>query len=424
MFHRFSASPSKARTQSKGSGMARVDTTNKNKITKTDSKPHHDHTVHTLGERQKATRACVRCRVLRIKCDEQKPCAQCVSAKDNCIMSKANPRSSQPKSRAADHIRCESSSTLPPRSPSRRPTHAAGRDNGANASSSTASPNLINSSVLPSQLAMGQDSSCATRNSPKDVPMESFSRAHVQGFFASGQLDSSKTSALGDPLFPQLPHPTLPSVELSLAPRLLLESQRSYYLRLFWDACHPLLPIISKTEFIELDTLPTPTFFHEYSIRSALVDSMIALGIQHSHLTGLAGRILGLRRDYHVTTTSETTWPGFEHFHRCRECMRNNTEVTLEALRCHGLMVVYLMKSNAFRDAYNLLGITIRKAYVAKLHWPPPSPLPEAGKTARMQLWWILFALDLQCSLQLEMPPASQKSLVRCSFPAEDALAR
>jgi hypothetical protein len=86
-------------------------------------------------------------------------------------------------------------------------------------------------------------------------------------------------------------------------------------------------------------------------------------------------------------------------------------------------MALYFIKGNAIRDAYNLLGITVRKAYIAKLHRLPPTHLPEAERTARTQLWWILFSLDLQCSLQLEMPAASQKSLIKCHFPAEDALA-
>ncbi|KAL2819666.1 hypothetical protein BDW59DRAFT_151326 [Aspergillus cavernicola] len=185
---------------------------------------------------------------------------------------------------------------------------------------------------------------------------------------------------------------------------------------------------MSEMEFAELDAPLLPTMFDGYSARSALVDSMIALGIQHSHATGLAGRILGLQQlpsqQYnHAAPSPEAAWPGFEYFHRCRECMRTNTQVTLETLRCHTLMILYLMKGNAFRDAYNLLGITVRKAYIAKLHRLPPSHLPEAEKTARMQLWWMLFSLDLQCSLQLYMPAASQKSLIKCPFPTEDALA-
>lgn len=146
---------------------------------------------------------------------------------------------------------------------------------------------------------------------------------------------------------------------------------------------------------------------------------MIALGMQHSHATGLSGRIFGSQQP-----SPEAIWPGFEYFHRFRERMRTNTDVTLEALRCHVLMVVYAIKGNAFCDAYNLLGITVRKAYITKLHRLPPSHLPEVEKTARMQLWWTLFSLDLLCSLRLDMPTASQMNLVKCPVPAEDALAR
>ncbi|KAJ5984411.1 hypothetical protein N7481_006510 [Penicillium waksmanii] len=428
MFHRFSAAPAKARSQNKGSGSARASNKNNKKISGTDSNPSAEQTVHPLAKRQRAARACHRCRLHRIKCDEQKPCAQCVSIKAKCIVSYAPPRS-QTNNNDNDHTRGVSSSVFPPRSPSRSPLRTACRDNSASTSSPTANTSPNSPYVPASRVSMSQDSSWATRTPPDNVPKECFNLAHVQGFFASGQPVFSHTSALGGCLFPQLPHPTVPSGERPLASNALLKNQWSYYLRLFWDDCHPLLQIISKTEFAELDALPPPTMFDEYSARTALVDSMIALGIQHSRATGLDGRILGLqqppsRQYYHAAPSPEATWPGFEYFHRCRECMRTNTDVTLEVLRCHALMVLYLIKGNAFRDAYNLLGITVRKAYIAKLHRPPPSHLPEVGKTARMQLWWMVFSLDLQCSLQLDMPPASQKSLVKCPFPAEDALAR
>ncbi|KAJ5119844.1 hypothetical protein N7448_010513 [Penicillium atrosanguineum] len=387
MFHRFSAAPAKARSQNKGSGSARASNKNNKKISGTDSNPSAEQTVHPLAKRQKAARACHRCRLHRIKCDEQKPCAQCVSIKAKCIVSYAPPRSSQTNNDDNDHTRGVSSSVFPPRSPSRSPLHTACRDNSASTSSPTANTSPNSPYVPASRMSMSQDSSWATRTPPDNVPKECFNLAHVQGFFASGQPVFSHTSALGGCLFPQLPHPTVPSGERPLASNALLKNQWSYYLRLFWDDCHPLLQIISKTEFAELDALPPPTMFDEYSARTALVDSMIALGIQHSRATGLNGRILGLqqppsRQYYHAAPSPEATWPGFEYFHRCRECMRTNTDVTLEVLRCHALMVLYLIKGNAFRDAYNLLGITVRKAYIAKLHRPPPSHLPEVGKTA------------------------------------------
>ena len=399
---------------------------NKNKDRDSDYIASPEHKVFPLAKRQKAARACDRCRLHRIKCDQQKPCTQCVAIKAQCIVSYAPSYSSQANNSDVGHARSELASVPRSTSPLPSPTHTTCRGNKASTSSSTTN---TTPSAPPSSMIMSQQSSWATSTLPDTVPNEVFNLAHVHGFFASGQPASSHSSASAGCIFPQLPHPAVPSGERLFVSDSLLKTQRSYYLRLFWDACHPLLQIMSETEFAKLDALPPPAIFDEYSTRNALVDSMLALGIQHSHTTGLAGRILGLQqppsRQYcHVAASPGASWPGFEYFNRCRACMRTNTEVTMEALRCHALMVVYLMKGNAFRDAYNLLGITIRKAYVVKLHRLPPSHLPESGKTSHMQLWWMLFSLDLQCSLQLDMPAASQKSLVKCPFPTEDGLAR
>ncbi|KAJ9144224.1 CheY-like superfamily [Pleurostoma richardsiae] len=418
MFYRFSATPAKARNRTRGSGSARASNPSNNKGRETDASSRPEHTVLPLVRRQKIARACDRCRRHRIKCDEQKPCAQCVGIKAKCTVSNAPSRSSQPNNCDTGQTWCESSSSARPQS------------NDGLKGSNGARTSPISPSIPSSRMSMSQESPWATRTPPDNALKETLDLAsHIQDFFTSGQPVLSHPSALAACLFPQLPYPAIPSGERPLASNALLRSQRRYYLRLFWDACHPLLQIMSETEFVELDALPPPTMFNEYSARNALVDSMIALGIQHSRATGLAGRILGLqqqppRQYYHAAPSPETAWPGFEYFHRCRECMRTNTEMTLEVLRCHALMALYLMKGNDFRDAYNLLGITVRKAYIAKLHRLPPSYLPEAEKTARMQLWWVLFSLDLQCSLQLDMPAACQKSFVKCPFPAEDALAR
>jgi hypothetical protein len=381
MFHRFSAKPAEARSQTKGragAAAARASYKRKNSYknnhrntgtSDSDGGPSPEDTVLPPAKQQKTARACDRCRLHRIKCDEQKPCAQCVAIQERCIVSYAPPSSTQ----------------------------------GISVGSSTTSDTTHNVHLESSILA-----------------------SHVKGFFASGQPAFSYTAAAGC-VFPQLPHPAVPLGERPLASNALLKSQRSHYLRLFWDICSPLLHIMSETEFAELDAMPPPTMFDTPSVRTALVDSMIALGMQNSHATGLAGRILGLQQPSRqlpfVEPAPPTIWPGFEYFHRSRECMRTNTEITLEAIRCHALMIVFLIKGNNFRDAYNLLGIAIRKAYIANLHRLPPNHLPEIAKTARMQLWWVLFYLDLQCSLQLDMPTASQKSLVKCPFPAEDALA-
>ncbi|RMZ85864.1 hypothetical protein DV737_g448, partial [Chaetothyriales sp. CBS 132003] len=313
------------------------------------SNPNLEYAVPPLAKRQKITKACDRCRLYRIKCDEEKPCAQCISIKAKCIVSYASPRSHQTNKGDTDDTKCESS-PVPPSKMAVAYQHC----------TSSANTSPVSPYVPPSRMSMSmsQEIPWATKTLPDNGDKEDSNLAsHVQAFFTCGQPALSNASTLASCLLPQLPH----------------------------------LPIMSETEFVELDAQPTPTKFDDYSARSALVDSMMALGIQHSCSTGLAGRIL---------------------------------EVGLDGLRSHALMALYLVTGNAFGDVNNLLGISVRKAYIAKLHRMPPSHLPEARKTARMQLWWTIFSLDLQCSLQLDVPAASQKSLVKCPFPAEDASAR
>ncbi|CDM30138.1 Zn(2)-C6 fungal-type DNA-binding domain [Penicillium roqueforti FM164] len=87
----------------------------RNKTSDTNSRPSLEHTVRPLAKRKKAARACDRCRLHRIKCDEQKLCTQCVGIKAKCIVSYATSRLSRANN---DGARSESPAVLPPRSSS------------------------------------------------------------------------------------------------------------------------------------------------------------------------------------------------------------------------------------------------------------------------------------------------------------------
>lgn len=385
MFHKFSAKPTKTNNRAKTSINA-LHGNRSNNIGNADSNSGSGDTVFPLTKRRKVAKACERCRLCRKKCDEQKPCAQCVSIEAECIVTHDPIHPSQENNTennsTTDHTKCDSLSVS-----------------------------------LPSPVNMGPEGSPVTRT-PKDEARRIYLNhaAHFQGFFNSGQSAFTFNSAASSCLFPQLPHPVVPSEKPALTSDTLLKTQRSYYIRLFWESCHPLLQFMSEERMDEAEALTAPTVSDQYSTKGALVDSMIALGMQHSHATGLSGRILGLqqsasRQQYHQRNPSKTTWPGFEYFYRSREHMRANTEMTLDALRCHTLLVLYFMRGNAFRDAYNLIGITVRKAYIARLHRTPPSHLPENEKTARMQLWWMLFLWTFSARCSLTCPLLFRRTL-------------
>jgi hypothetical protein len=350
-------------------------------------------------KRRKISRACDRCRLQRIKCDEQKPCARCVSGKVLCIVS---------------DVTHATQGTADAHGPEVNPM-------GDEPSESSEVVEMSSSLLSPSTIA------AIAVDLPEhfDIPLRPFDLASdIQRLFASGFTAVEGASHTVGSLFPQLPCPAIPSGEIPFSSEPLTRDQRKRYTRIFRDLCHLQLHLLSEPEFVELEATLPPTIVEDYSVENALLDAIIALGIQHGHATGLDRRLVVPRNDCGAKSDDEIDWVGFEHFHRCRERMRANTEVTLQALRCHALMIVYLMKGYAFRDAYNMLGITVRKAYVAELQRPPPSYLPEHERTSRMQLWWLIFSLDLQCSLQLSMPAACQKSLVKCPSPIRDALER
>ena len=130
-----------------------------------------------------------------------------------------------------------------------------------------------------------------------------------------------------------------------------------------------------------------------------LANKALAMRDQHIHATGLAGRVLGAYQSAlgQQARPGDITWRGFEYFARCRDDMRTATYFSVQNLQCHTLMIVYLVKGNAYQ-VYNLLGITVRKAYIAQRHQAPPISLTETDKTAHTQLWWMLYRLVVKCA--------------------------
>jgi hypothetical protein len=383
MFHKFSLTPGKARRHTKATehiSMSRDGL----------SVPRYS------TKRRKISRACDRCRLQRIKCDEQKPCVRCVSSEVICVISDVA-----------------------------YATQGTGDAHGPEVSPLRDEPSSSSEAIETSSLLSPSTIAAITVDLPEHfgIPLRPFDLASdIQRLFASGFTAVDGASHTIGSLFPQLPCPAIPSGEVPFVPEPLTRDQRNQYLRLFWDSCHLQLNILSETGFVDLEATLPPSVPEDYSVENALLDAVLALGIQQGNATGLYGRLAVPRNNSGARSNDEVDWVGFEHFHRCRERMRTNTEVTLQALRCHALMIVYLMRGYAFRDAYNMLGITVRKAYVAELQRSPPSHLTEEERTSRMQLWWLIFSLDLQCSLQLSMPAACQKSLVKYPLPTTDAL--
>jgi hypothetical protein len=461
MFHRFSAAP--AKSQGRKSRVAHAEIHPAGRSNDHQGKPNHqrrltwttheiddiDNPTDTFGsggpraKRQKIARACDRCRIQRVKCDERKPCLRCVNLNLDCVASGSEAPSLDKSTSTVPSGAAQNENVALAHDEIRRVSEdvsntianeARVHDDPMSAGDAalytwTRGPGAAISPVV--DLHMGTLTSPAQAQD-SDVNQRSLTQGSPAGAVGTARqschLELPKASDymkdIGIGMFPQPPCADLPTGEQISYANMLHARQRSYHLRLFWEVFQPHLQIMTDTDFQRLNSYPPPvdpTNHATYSVQHALIDSIIALAMQYSLATGLSNRILDASPQA-PTAASDTSWPGFRDFHWCRERMRTNEDVCLDALRAHALMALYFIRGNDFRDAYNLLGITIRKSYIARLHRPPHGHLAEEERTARIQLWWMLFSLDIQCSLQLGSPAACQPSLVKCPHPSEEAL--
>ncbi|KAJ5758158.1 uncharacterized protein N7511_006852 [Penicillium nucicola] len=217
--------------------------------------------------------------------------------------------------------------------------------------------------------------------------------------------------------FPDLPHIAASADSPPPCNEHLTEDQQTYFLRLFWEAYHPLLQTSDEAEFQSLLHLDGRQAFEVGKLTKALANCMTALGIQYGHGAGLTSRILSMRR-----CAVNISWIGYEYFRRCRDYIALLTEPTLLSMQCYALMSLYLMNASHFREAYSLLGTAIRHSHSVNLHEEPSERLQPKERTAQRRIWWLLFMLDIKCSQQLGKPVAVQTATITCALPSADEL--
>ena len=241
--------------------------------------------------------------------------------------------------------------------------------------------------------------------------------AKIDAFFAGHRSTDGESFILGP--FPTLPHSTTPARDgESVVNQPLSIDQHAYFLRLFREAYHPLLQVPNESEFRGLYDSLWQQGLQEPHTRRALIDCMTALGMQYGYGAGLVSRILGLRlADRRVG--GDISWAGFEYFCRCRNYVTQNMDRTLAGMQCYALMVLYLMNASDFQTAYSMLGTAVRNAHGANLHREPDEHIPAELRDMRRRVWWLLFTLDIRCSLQLRKPVAVQPSVITCALPGD-----
>ncbi|GIK07602.1 hypothetical protein Aspvir_003268 [Aspergillus viridinutans] len=364
-------------------------------------------------QRQKVSRACDRCRTFRIKCGE-KPCPRCVLDKVRCTWT------SSPAAKQNSKILV---STGREHHPEPRPRDRVRPDASLEKPEITLAPVTVGRPQMPSAPAGSATEMINEHMELLDRPAYVF--AKIDAFFADSRTTSrtSANGAMADPKsaypgpFPDLPHIAASADSQPPCSERLTGDQETYFLRLFWEAYHPLLQASDEAEFQSLLDLDRRQDSEVGKLTKALVNCMAALGIQYGHGAGLTSRILTLRR-----CAVNISWIGYGYFRRCRDYIALLTEPTLLSLQCYALMSLYLMNASHFREAYSLLGTAIRDSHSVNLHEEPSERLQPKERIARKRIWWLLFMLDIQCSQQLGKPVAVQTATITCALPSADEL--
>lgn len=180
----------------------------------------------------------------------------------------------------------------------------------------------------------------------------------------------------------------------------------------FWEACHPLYPVLIADQFwTYYDSLWLSAEIPRHP--SALVDVLLALGMQCG-----AARWPSPESDATPITCDRST-PGQFWNRRGRSLlMEELEEPSMSTFQSYFFSAVWLNNAGSHNMAHSVMATGIRTGIVLGLHLEPIQSLPHTEREFRKRLWWTVYALDMKFAMELGRPLAVHISNVTCTLPA------
>ena len=206
-------------------------------------------------------------------------------------------------------------------------------------------------------------------------------------------------------------------------PELLSRAQQSFYISQFWQQHHINHPVLDEDSFEK-------HFESLWASRAAscltreqspLVDIMLAISIQfNSHKLSHDHGFHYFENDPGRQSPSACALANF-HYHRSQRALKSDLQQpSLFTFQSQFFAVIYLYRSSLTSMAYNHLGMVIRIAYTLGLHQDPHESLPQVARELHRRIWWCLYILDTDISLELGRPEGVQLSCSDCGLPTDD----
>lgn len=392
-------------------------------------------------KRGQVARACDWCRVHRIKCDSDNPCANCKSRGSQCSNSGALKAATLPHAyREIERLerRVEELEQEKERE-TERPVYRA-----------------LTPISLPRTLSDGQEPGTGEQDLARFKPKRGWEGIYIRTarspqktwygssslFYFIGRIDAFLTVALqqghvADRMLPDStgnlldgPTPvamedqagqlTAPTNDPLNTGEYLSSTQEEYFLGLFWQSYYTSYPILDELDFKKYyrSLWATPDGKRK---PSALADIVIAVCMQY----GIA-QLPSVERGSNATSTANVSSTdaanaGRWYYRRCQTLLSGELECpVISTLQCHILCSIYLCSASFQNMAISACGLAVQTAYMLGLHLEPPQSMLRRERETRKRLWWALYVLDTKMSMKLGRPFLLHDSSTTCSLPADD----
>ncbi|KAH8203513.1 hypothetical protein TruAng_002261 [Truncatella angustata] len=369
-----------------------------------------DGSLSSRPKRTQVRRACNWCKLMRIKCDNDRPCSNCRQGDRTCGTSGKNQfRSIAEAVKEVETLRTqmrelESSKRKleESRSLTRSPVEAA--KNAPFPKTYTVRPSASRNGVRVGSILYGMASLpfFITR-------LGEFLQATRPQLEVQLELDISTHVSTPNLLPPD-----------SSSAKFLPPSQETHYLALFWQTHYFSFPILNEGELRrEYQELVAETGAGAPRKASALVDIILALCIQ-----------LGSFRIHHTSDPragargspppSCSTPAGFQYYNRCQEAIDQTIESpSLATVQCYVFSIIYLCEAGLWNAAHGIAGKAVMIAMLLGLPNEPPASEPELQKELSRRTWWSLYALDAILSVEVGRPPIIDPLVSTCRLPSD-----
>ncbi|KAI1397485.1 fungal-specific transcription factor domain-containing protein [Hypoxylon fuscum] len=374
-------------------------------------------------KRNQVRRACDWCKLMRIKCDNHRPCSNCHHARRECGMSGENQfRSIAAAVKEIETLRAQVRQYESTMKQLREAKSSSNSSNSANNNTNNSSGSGSSTASLSTSYA--DQPSASSRDGIRvdsilyDIASLPFFLKNMGDFLQTtrhrAELDLDISTCVGAAQAP----PTLPPDPLGTS--YFRPAQEVHFLDLFWQTHYFSYPILHEAQFRkEYTALVADSIPGEPRKASPLVDIVLALCIQ------LGSFFLRPPSDSHTSGAKslERSCPslaGYQYYQRCQDAIDQTIESpSITAVQCYIFSIVYLYEAGLLNRAQVVVGKAIMMAMMLGLPNEPVPSDPEPQREVARRTWWSLYILDAKLSMEVGRPPIIGPSHSTCHLPSD-----